>query len=96
MKSHLAFVVFPYGGRKVTFLNAFVPSDPSRRKDYFPLLDYNCLVLIDFGGLVCLAGDFNCTFQPSLDRNGVEPHPESAKHLAAVLIKYHLINACRL
>jgi len=95
MKSHLAFVVFPYGGHKVTFLNAYVPSDPSGRKDYFSLLD-NYLALIDFGGLVCRVGDFNCTLEPSLDRNGVEPHLESAKHLAAVLIKYHLIDAWRL
>ena len=47
MKGHLAFVVFPYGGHKVTFLNAYVPSNPSGRKDYFSLLD-NCLAQFDF------------------------------------------------
>jgi len=95
MQGHLAFVVFSYGGYKITLLNAYVPSNPAKRNEYFSILD-DCLSQIDFSGLVCLAGDFNCTLEPALDRNGSEPHPESAKGFATILAKYNLVDGWRL
>ena len=48
MQGHLAFVVFSYGGYKITLLNAYVPSNPAKRNKYFSFLTivYPRLILV--------------------------------------------------
>lgn len=43
-----------------------------------------------------LGGDWNCTVNFTLDRNGEEPHPSSAKCLHDVISNSNLVDVWRL
>ena len=42
-----------------------------------------------------VGGDWNCTLHFTLDRNGSEPHPQSAKSLSEVIKKLNLTDVWR-
>jgi len=44
---------------------------------------------------ICIAGDFNCTVCPSLDRNSHEPHAASTKILGSIIKQYELKDVWR-
>ena len=52
------------------------PSEISDRKTFFSVV-INDLKLFDFNQCICKRDDFNCIFEPKLDRNSPEPHPEA-------------------
>ena len=45
--------------------------------------------------LLCLAGDFNCTFNPTLDRNSAAPHPASSRPLSNIISRHDINNIWR-
>ena len=45
-------------------------------KTFFSVV-INHLKLFDINQCICIGGDFNCTFEPKLNRNSPEPHPEA-------------------
>ena len=49
-----------------------------------------------FDHCFCIGGDFNCTFEPNLDRNTPEPHPESHKHISCCFSSLGLLDAWRM
>jgi len=84
IKGHLVSVNFLYNGYKHTLINVYSPSTSTERLAFFTQLEM-FLTHLDFDGLVCLCGDFNCTLYPTLDRNGEEPHPPSTAPLKRAL-----------
>ena len=42
----------------------------------------NHLQVVDLSLGVCIGGYFNCTFEPGMDRNTTEPHPECCSNLS--------------
>jgi len=48
------------------------------RKIFFSTLR-DSVKTLDATAFICIAGDFNCTICPSIDRNGHEPHVASTK-----------------
>ena len=45
---------------------------------------------------LCLGGDFNCTLNPSLDRNRAEPHVASTRSLVHSISRFKLTDIWRL
>ena len=43
---------------------------------------------LDATSFICIAGDFNCTICPSIDRNGHDPHVASTKMLEDTIKNY--------
>ncbi len=95
IKGHLVLVNFFFNGYKHTILNVYSPSNSTERFNFFTQLDFT-LTHLDFDGIVCLIGDFNCTMDPTLDRNGAEPHPASLVPLRAALSKFSFVDVWRL
>ena len=81
VKGHLASLELVYRGFHLTLLNVYAPSSSVARNDFFIRLA-NYLHTIPFDHCVCIGGDFNCTFEPNLDRNTREPHPEAHKDIS--------------
>jgi len=95
IKGYLISLTFTHNGFKHTVLNVYAPSDSTERLAFYTHLETS-LVHIDFVGLVCLGGDFNCTMDPAIDRNGEEPHPASAAPLLKALSKFSLVDVWRI
>ncbi|KAI4871400.1 hypothetical protein NFI96_009402 [Prochilodus magdalenae] len=81
-----------YGGRANSFLvMARIGAD---RCELFARLD-QLLQSLPTEDTVVLGGDWNCTLDFVKDRNGEEPHPQSARILANVLSGFNLIDVWR-
>ena len=64
---------------KLVFLNVYAPTNGVDRVAFLNILDD---VLKSCGDdFMFLGGDFNCTENPTLDRNHPEPHPASRRRL---------------
>ena len=84
IKGYLISLTFTHNGFKHTVLNVYAPSDSTERLAFYTHLETS-LVHIDFDGLVCLGGDFNCTMDSAIDRNGEEPHPASTAFVESLV-----------
>ena len=72
-KGYLASQTFSISKHPFTIVNVYAPNTNAERSSLFGRLDsYRAGVPPDH--FLCLGGDFNCTLNPSLDRNGAEPH----------------------
>ena len=60
--------------------NVYAPCESAERRAFFASVIYH-LQTVDLNHCVCIGGDFNCTFDPKIDRNTAEPHPESCMDL---------------
>jgi len=95
VKGHLASLEFVYQGFHLTLLNVYAPSESGARKEFFTHLA-NYFHTLVFDHCICIGGDFNCTFEPNLDRNTPEPHPESHKHISRCFSSLGLLDAWRM
>ena len=55
----------------------------------------NHLQAVDLSRCVCIGADFNCTFEPGMDRNTPEPHPESCIDLSLFFSLVGLLDVWR-
>jgi len=55
----------------------------------------NHLQVVDLSRCVCIGGYFNCTFEPGMDRNTPEPHPESWSDLSLFFSQVGLLDVWR-
>ena len=67
VKGHLVSLQLVYQGFHLTLLNVYAPSESGARKEFFTHLT-NCLHTLVFDHCICIGGNFNCTFEPNLDR----------------------------
>ncbi len=78
------------------FINIYAPNTGAERiqiyKKLHEFLKQNC----DENVWLILGGDWNCTVDFTLDRNGEEPHPSSAKCLYNIISNSSLIDVWRL
>lgn len=78
------------------FINIYAPNTGAERIQIFKklheFLKQNC----DENVWLILGGDWNCTVDFTLDRNGEEPHPSSAKCLYNIISNSSLIDVWRL
>ena len=95
IKGHLISINFFHNGYKHTILNVYSPSTCTERLEIFTQVEMS-LTHLDFDGLVCRSGDFNCTLYPTLDHNGEEPHPLSTVPSKRALSKFSLMDVWRL
>ena len=84
VKGHSASLKLVDQGYHVTLLNIYAPSNSVACEGIFTHLA-NYLHTMAFHHCIC-NGDFNCTFEPNLDRNTPESHPESHKDETAFII----------
>ena len=61
--------------------NVYAPSESTEWRAFFVSV-INHLHAVDLSRCVCIGSDFNCTFEPGMDRNTPEPHPESCSDLS--------------
>jgi len=52
----------------------------------------NHLKLFDINQCICKGGNFNCTFEPKLDTNSPEPHPEAHGDFSSFLDVWRLMH----
>ncbi|KAI4886392.1 hypothetical protein NFI96_001747 [Prochilodus magdalenae] len=77
-----------------TFINVYAPNRGPDRVDFFSKLD-QILQSVSSGDTVVMGGDWNCTLDFVHDRNGEEPHPQSAAALSSIVSGFNLIDVWR-
>ncbi|KAI4877207.1 hypothetical protein NFI96_007832 [Prochilodus magdalenae] len=77
-----------------TFINVYAPNRGPDRVDFFSRLD-QILQSVSSGETVVMGGDWNCTLDFVHDRNGEEPHPQSAAALGSIVSGFNLIDVWR-
>ncbi len=76
------------------FININAPNVGRDRIRLFEVLK-NTLGSLSQEDFVIVGGDFNCTLDFVVDRNGEEPHPLSAKVLKAIITQLGLVDVWR-
>ena len=76
------------------FINIYAPNLGSDRLQFFSKLE-KVLSQQQDGDLIILGGDWNCTLDFTKDRNGEEPHAQSAAVLANVINFFNLSDVWR-
>ena len=77
-----------------TLFNVYAPCESAERRAFFASVIYH-LQTVDPNHCVCIGGDFNCTFDPKIDRNTAEPHPESCIDLSLYFSHVGLLDIWR-
>lgn len=80
--------------RSFVFVNIYAPNIGKDRIKLFEMLK-NTLVTLSQEDFLIIGGDFNCTLDFVIDRNGEEPHPASAKVLKAMITQLGLVDVWR-
>lgn len=80
--------------RSFVFVNIYAPNIGKDRIKLFETLK-NTLVSLSQEDFLIIGGDFNCTLDFVIDRNGEEPHPASAKVLKAMITQLGLVDVWR-
>lgn len=80
--------------RSFVFVNIYAPNIGKDRIKLFEMLK-NTLVSLSQEDFLIIGGDFNCTLDFVIDRNGEEPHPASAKVLKAMITQLGLVDVWR-
>lgn len=91
----LACLQFIANNQIFTFLNIYAPNENAEKYNFFLKLEA-FLSTIDLNCCFIMSGDFNCTLDPALDRNSVEPHPKSAKTLEKIIKTVGLVDVWRI
>lgn len=76
------------------FINVYAPNKGSERSELFTELG-ELLQSLSSEDTVILGGDWNCTLDFVKDRNGAEPHLQSALSLASIVSTFDLVDAWR-
>lgn len=81
-------------GLSFSFFNVYAPNIHTDRIAFFSALN-EAIKACPKERIVVLAGDFNCTLNPDIDRNHKEPHPHSAATFKAVVDYHELVDVWR-
>lgn len=73
------------------FINIYAPNNAQDRSDMFTVLD-KMLAGCGAQEIVIIGGDWNCTVDYKVDRNNLEPSPQSAKQLLHIIESYNLVD----
>lgn len=76
------------------FVNIYAPNKGAERINLFKKLD-DGLKVVDKNECLVLGGDWNCTLDFTMDRNGEEPYPPSANVLSNIIRDYELVDIWR-
>lgn len=76
------------------FINIYAPNNAQDRSDMFTVLD-KMLAGCGAQEIVIIGGDWNCTVDYKVDRNNLEPSPQSAKQLLHIIESYNLVDVWR-
>ena len=76
------------------FLNVYTPTNAVDRIAFLNILS-DCVKNCEDDGFMFLGGDFNCTENPTLDRNHPEPHPPSSHTLRQLMENQELSDVWR-
>ncbi len=76
------------------FVNIYAPNVGKDRIRLFEMLN-NTLGSLSQEDFLIVGGDFNCTLDFVIDRNGEEPHPSSAKVLKEIIAQLGLVDVWR-
>lgn len=79
---------------KLVFLNVYTPTNAVDRVAFLNILS-DCVKNCEDDGFMFLGGDFNCTEDPTLDRNHPEPHPPSSHTLRQLMENQELSDVWR-
>lgn len=93
MSGHILKIKVQYEHTKLIFVNVYAPILAGDRMRFLDVLSdvlHDCTE--DF---LWLGGDFNCTENPKLDRNHLEPHPASSAKLRRLMESYELMDVWR-
>ena len=83
MCGHIIKIKVQYENVNLIFINVYAPVLAVERMTFLNLL---CDVIQDCtDDFLFLGGDFNCTENPTLDRNHLEPHPASSARLRRLM-----------
>lgn len=90
----LLHLIIKIGDTQYNLVNIYAPSDGNERDVLFQRLK-NKISTFSTDPII-IAGDYNCTLLPKIDRLSTqEPHPRSANSLARLCNKHKLIDAWR-
>lgn len=81
-------------GLSFVFINIYAPNNGADRIRFFRKVNES-LKDFDKGTILVLGGDWNCTLDFTVDRNGEEPCPPSASVLRNIIRDYDLIDVWR-
>ena len=76
------------------FINVYAPNRGPDRVEFFTRLKH-ILQSLSSGDISVMGGDWNCTLDFTKDRNGEEPHLQSASALASVISTFTLTDVWR-
>ena len=77
------------------FVNVYAPNRGSERFEFFGVLHNALLSYVEAGVCITMGGDWNCTTQFVIDRNGEEPHWRSSEKLASLISDCDMIDVWR-
>ncbi len=80
---------------KFLFINVYAPNVGLQRIELFGRLNTEIIKHVDEGMCVIMGGDWNCTTNFVLDRNGEEPHSLSSKMLLKITQELDFIDVWR-
>ena len=81
-------------GTSYIFINIYAPNVGAERIALFEKLNQKLLNLAAYDVFIVIGGDWNCTLNFTVDRNGEEPHPKSA-NVQQLLSRYDLYDVWR-
>lgn len=94
VKGRILLVKMEYEGSVFILINVYAPNNGPERVKYFLKLR-NAIQKIDDNVCTIIGGDWNCTIDFIVDRNGEEPHHESSVVLSKILKEFELIDIWR-
>ncbi len=94
-KGRILMVIVEIKELKFLFINVYAPNVGLQRIELFGRLKTEIIKHVDEGMCVIMGGDWNCTTNFVLDRNGEEPHSPSSKMLLKITQELDFIDVWR-
>ncbi len=94
VKGRVLLLKIEYGEHVFVLMNVYAPNNGLERIRVFDQL-HKALQKFDDNIWLVLGGDWNCTINFLIDRNGEEPHSRSSESLLNIMGKYDLIDVWR-
>jgi len=95
IKGRLLLTKVEVGGMVFVLMNVYAPNNGSERIDFFMKMT-RLIKTIDSNVCIVVGGDWNCTTDFTIDRNGEEPHTQSSRMLVNVLHEFELLDVWRM
>lgn len=95
VKGRLLLVQIEWEGLVFILVNVYAPNNGSERITFFTKLSDD-VGKYDDGVCLIFGGDWNCTIDFTVDRNGEEPHNQSSVLLSKVINNFQLTDVWRI